>query len=86
MSSIANALFMASIAKAMFMACITKALFEPVISTLDPRVKKWEFHINLWDHNLSAPVENFINQMIYKIFFPIITYPTRVNPNCRTLI
>ena len=40
---------------------------EPLISSLDPRVKTYiigDFNINLLDHNLSPPVENFINQMI----------------------
>ena len=40
---------------------------EPLISSLDPRVKTYiigDFDINLLDHNLSPPFENFINQMI----------------------
>ena len=40
-----------------------------------------DFNINLLDHNLSPPVENFINQIITKNFFPIINRPTRVTPN-----
>ena len=56
---------------------------EPLISSLDPRVKTYimgDFNINLLDHNRSPPVENFINQMISKIFLPIINRPTRVTP------
>ena len=40
---------------------------EPLISSLDPRVKTYimgNFNINLLDHNLSPPVENFIDQII----------------------
>ena len=62
---------------------------EPLISSLDPRVKTYimgEFNINLWDHNLSPPVENFINQIISKKFLPIINRPTRVTPHSCTLI
>ena len=42
-------------------------VLEPLISSLDPLVKTYimgDFNINLLDHNLSPPVENFINQMI----------------------
>ena len=39
-----------------------------------------DFNINLLDHDLSPPVENFINQMISKYFLPIINRPTRVTP------
>ena len=45
---------------------------EIFISTLDPRVKTYiigDFNINLLDHNLSPPVENFSNQMISKNSF-----------------
>ena len=62
---------------------------EPLISSLDPRVTTYimgDFNINLLDHNLSAPVENFINQMISKNFLPIINRPTRVTPHSCTLI
>ena len=45
-----------------------------------------DFNINLLDHNLSPPVENFINQMISKNFLPIINRPTRVTPHSCTLI
>ena len=44
------------------------------------------FNINLLDHNLSPPVENFINQMMSKIFLAIINRPTRVTPHSCTLI
>ena len=40
---------------------------EPLISSLNPRVKTYimgDFNIILLDHNLSPPVENFINQPI----------------------
>ena len=62
---------------------------EPLISSLDPRVKTYimgDFNINLLDHNLSSPVENFINQIIAKNFLPIINRPTRVTPHSCTLI
>ena len=45
-----------------------------------------DFNINLLDHNLSPPVENFINQMISKNFLPIINRLTRVTPHSCTLI
>ena len=45
-----------------------------------------DFNINLLDHNLSPPVENFINQMISKKFLSIINRPTRVTPHSCTLI
>ena len=48
-------------------------------NSLDSRVKTYimgDFNINLLDHNLSPPVKNFINQMISKIFLPIINRPT----------
>ena len=62
---------------------------EPLISTLEPRVKTYiirDFNINLLDHKLSPPVENFINQMISKNFLPIINHPTKVTPHSCTLI
>ena len=62
---------------------------EPLISSLDPRVETYimgDFNINLLDHDLSPPVENFINQMISKNFLPIINRPTRVTPHSCTLI
>ena len=43
-------------------------------------------NINLLDHNLSPPVKNVINQMISKIFLPIINRPTRAPPHSCTLI
>ena len=49
---------------------------DPVISSLDPCVKTYivgDLNINLLDHNLSAPVENFFNQLISNNFFHIIT-------------
>ena len=45
-----------------------------------------DFNINLLDHNLSPPVENFINHMISKNFLPLINRPTRVTPHSCTLI
>ena len=57
---------------------------EPLISSLDPRIKTYimgDFNIILLDHNLSPPVEKFINQMISKNFLPIINRPTRVTPH-----
>ena len=43
---------------------------EPLISSLDPRDKTYiicDFNINVLDHNLSPPIENFINQVILSI-------------------
>ena len=45
-----------------------------------------DFNINLLDHNLSPPVENWINQMISKNFLSIINRPTRVTPHSCTQI
>ena len=45
-----------------------------------------DFNINLLDHNLSPPIQNFINQMISKNFLPIINRPTGVTPHSCTLI
>ena len=45
-----------------------------------------DLNIKLLDHNLSPPVENFINQMISKNFLPIVNRPTRVIPHSCTLI
>ena len=45
-----------------------------------------DVNIYLLDHNLSPPVENFINQMISKNFLPIINRPTRVTPHSCSLI
>ena len=64
---------------------------EPLISSLDPSVKTCimgDFNINLLEHNLSPPVENFIykNLMTSKILLPIINRPTRVTPHSCTLI
>ena len=62
---------------------------DPLISSLDPRVKTYimsDFNVNLLDHNLSPPVENFINRMISKKYLPIINRPTRVTPHSCTLI
>ena len=56
---------------------IFSVALEPLISSLDPRVKTYimgDFNINLLDHNLSPPVENFINQMISKKILIIIIY------------
>ena len=56
---------------------------EPLISSRDPCVKTHimgDFNINLFDHSLSPPVKNFINQMISKNFLPIINLPSRVTP------
>ena len=62
---------------------------EPLISSLDPCVKSYimgDFNINLLNHYLSPPVENFITQMISKNFLPIINRPTKVTPHSCTLI
>ena len=45
-----------------------------------------DFDINLLDHNLSPPVENFINRMISNFFLTIINRPTRVTPHSCTLV
>ena len=56
---------------------------EPLIFSLYPHVKIYimgDLNIYLLDHNLSPPVENFINQMISKNFLPIINRHTRTTP------
>ena len=45
-----------------------------------------DFNLNLLDYNNSAPIENFLNQMISRNFLPVITRPTRLTPITSTLI
>ena len=45
-----------------------------------------DFNINLWDYSISPPVENFLNLMISRNYYPVITRPTRVAPISCTLI
>ena len=62
---------------------------ETIISSLDPNNKTYimgDFNINLLDYNNSAPIENFLNQMISRNFFSVITRATRVTPISSTLI
>ena len=57
---------------------IFSVALEPLISSLDPRVKTYimsDFNINLLDHNLSPPVENFINQMVSIFFYQSLIAP-----------
>ena len=44
-----------------------------------------DFIINLLDHSSSTPIENFLNLMIYRSFYPVINRPTRVTPISCTL-
>ena len=47
--------------------------FEITISSLHPNNKIYimgDFNINLQDCNNAAPIENFLNQIIFRIVFP----------------
>ena len=62
---------------------------ETIITSLDQNNKTYimeDFNINLLDYNNSVPGKNFLNQMISRNFFPVITRPTRVTPMSSTLI
>ena len=45
-----------------------------------------DFNINLLDYSTSPPVENFLNLMISRNYYPVITRRTRVTPVSCTLI
>ena len=56
---------------------------EEIISSLDPNIKTYimgDFNINLLDYSTSPPVEKFLNLMISRNYYPVITRPTRVTP------
>ena len=62
---------------------------EEIISCLDPNIKtyiKGDFNINLLDYSTSPPVENVLNLMISRNYYPVITRTTRVTPISCTLI
>ena len=64
-------------------------LQEEIISSFDPKIKTYnrgDFNINLLDYSTSPLVENFLDLMISRIFFPVITRSTRVTPIRCTLI
>ena len=44
------------------------------------------FNINILDYSTSPLVENFLNLMISRNYYPLITHPTRVTPISCTLI
>ena len=83
---------MVSLRLVSFISVVYRKFFcalEPLISSLNPRVKTYimgDFNINLLDHNLSPPVENFINQMISKKFLTNINRNTRETPHSCTLM
>ena len=45
-----------------------------------------DFNINLLDYSITPPVENFLNLIISRNYYPVITRPTRVTPISCTLI
>ena len=45
-----------------------------------------DFNINLLDYSTCPPVENFLNLMMSRNYYPINTSPTRVTPLSCTLI
>ena len=54
---------------------------EEIISSLDPNIKtyiKGYFIINLLDYSSSPPIENFLNLIISRYFYPVISRPTQV--------
>ena len=60
-----------------------------IISSLDPNIKTYimgDFIINLLDYSTAPPVENVLNLMISRNYYPVITRPTRVTPISFTLI
>ena len=62
---------------------------EKIISSLDPNIKTYimgDFNINLLDYSTSPPVENFLNLLISRNYYPVITRPTRVTPLSCTLM
>ena len=62
---------------------------EEIIFSLGPNIKNkimGDFNINLLDYITSPPVGNFLNLMISRNYYPVITRPTRVTPISCTLI
>ena len=62
---------------------------EEIISSLDPNIKTYimgDFNINPLDYSTSPPVENFLNLMISRNYYSVITRPTRVTPISCSLI
>ena len=45
-----------------------------------------DFNINLLDYSSFPPIENFLNLMISRNFYNVISRPTRVTPISCTLI
>ena len=45
-----------------------------------------DFNISVLDYSTSPPVENFLNLIISRNYYPVITRPTRVPPISCTLI
>ena len=64
-------------------------VLEEIVSSLDPNTKTYiigDFNINILDYSTSPSIENFVNLMISRNFYPVITRPTRVTPISCTLI
>ena len=62
---------------------------EEIIFSLGPNIKMYimvDFNINHLDYSTSPPVENFLNLIISRNYYPVITRPTRVTPISCTLI
>ena len=45
-----------------------------------------DFNLDLLHCNDHAPTQEFIDSLIYQIFFPLITKPTRIASHSATLI
>ena len=62
---------------------------EEIISSLDPNIKTYiigDFNINLLDYSTSPSVNFFLNLMISRNYYHVITRPTSVTPISCTLI
>ena len=62
---------------------------EEIISSLDPYTKTYimgDFNINHLNYSTSPLIEIFLNLMISRNYYPLITRPTRVTPLSCTLI
>ena len=62
---------------------------EEKTSSHDPNIKTYivgDFNINLLDNSSSPPIEIFLNLMISRNFYPVISRPTSVTPISCTLI
>ena len=56
---------------------------EEKISSQDPNINTYivgDFNINLLDNSPSPPIEIFLNLMISRNFYPVISRPTCVTP------